>query len=57
MQELKLVGILISSLLLQLCLFPFRAVSFIFAVVESMARVGKKTVNDFIKSVQDEIIK
>ena len=57
MQELKLVGVLISSLLLQLCLLPFRAVSFIFAVIEGSARIIKKTINNFIKATQDEIIK
>tara|TARA_R110000787_G_scaffold254045_2_gene359379 strand:+ start:186 stop:359 length:174 start_codon:yes stop_codon:yes gene_type:complete len=57
MEELKLVGILIGSLLLQLCLFPFRAVSFIFAAVESVARIIKKTVNNLIELIQEEIIK
>ena len=57
MQELKLVGVLISSLLLQLCLLPFRIASFIFAIIEGSARVIKKTINNFIKATQDEVIK
>lgn len=55
MQELKLVTKVLISLLVQLCLFPFKVISFVFKMVEVSGRIFKKTINYFIESIEEEM--
>ena len=57
MTELKLVGTLILTLIIQGCFIPFRIVAFVFSVIESVAKIIKETINHLIKLIQNEMLK
>ena len=57
MTEIKLVGKLLLSVLLQIAFIPFKLASFACEVVEKVGKISKETINNFIKIVQSEVKK
>tara|TARA_R110002074_G_scaffold221552_1_gene392205 strand:+ start:188 stop:364 length:177 start_codon:yes stop_codon:yes gene_type:complete len=57
MQELKLVGILLKSLLLWICLFIPRVIAWILGTLEAFFRILKETINKFIEVLKSEVLK
>ncbi len=57
MEELKLVGVLIVSLMLQIVLVIPRILSWFLGTIESFFRILKNTVNSLIDSLKKEVLK
>jgi len=57
MKVLKEVGVLLLSMLVQLCLLPIRVVVGVLGIVEGTVRIIKLTLTFLIQSTLDEVLK
>lgn len=57
MKTIKTIGVLLLSILLQLCLLPIRVVVGVLGGVESTVRIIKDTLTFLIKQISNEVLK